>query len=97
MKPNHLQHSFENVVSYDNGETVEVVTVGYDYLPEEINYPYAPDYAEVFDVFVFDGQGNHITYDIPQEEYVRLMQEAKINHMEAVWNTKLSKHLLSAF
>ena len=84
MKPNQLQHSFENVVSYDNGKTVEVVTVGYDYFPEEINYPYAPDYAEVFDVFVFDQQGKHITYDIPQDEYNRLMQEAKSHFMEAV-------------
>jgi hypothetical protein len=83
MKHN-LQYHFENVVSYDNGETVEVVTVGYDYLPEENNYPYAPDYLEVFDVFVFDAQGKDITYDIPQDEYVRLMEEAKINHMEAV-------------
>ena len=85
MKPNQLQHSFENVVSYDNGETVEVVTVGYDYLPEEINYPYAPNYAEVFDVFVFDAQGKHITYDIPQDEYNRLMDKAKSHFaMEAV-------------
>jgi len=79
MKHN-LQYQFENVVSYDNGETVEVVTVGYDYLPEETNYPYAPNYAEVFDVFVFDGQGKDITYDIPQDEYKRLMDEAKLNY-----------------
>ena len=84
MKHN-LQYQFENVVSYDNGETVEVVTVGYDYLPEENNYPYAPDYAEIFDVFVFS-QGKDITYDIPQDEYKRLMEEAKLNHasLEAV-------------
>lgn len=77
MQASKTQHSFENVVSYDNGETVETVTVGYDYYPEEINYPYAPDYAEVFDVFVFDQQGKHITYDIPQDEYNRLIEEAK--------------------
>ena len=98
MKPNQLQHSFKNVVSYDNGETVEVVTVGYDYLPEEINHPYAPNYAEVFDVFVFDAQGKHITYDIPQDEYNRLMHEAKSHFaMEAVWNKRLLPHWLNVF
>lgn len=76
MKHN-LQHSFQDAVSFDDGETIEVVTVGYDHLPEEINYPHAPDYAEMFDVFVFDAQGKDITYDIPNEEYKRLMDEAK--------------------
>jgi hypothetical protein len=33
----------------------------------------------MFDVFVFDEQGNHITYDIPQDEYKRIMQEVKSN------------------
>ena len=74
-----LQYYFEDVVSYDNGETVENVTVGYDYLPEEINYPHEPDYAEMFDVFVFDAKGNHITYDIPNDEYKRITQEVKSN------------------
>ena len=74
-----LQYYFDDVVSYDNGETVENVKVGYDYLPAEINYPDAPDYAEMFDVFVFDAQGKHITYDIPNEEYKRIMQETKSN------------------
>ena len=64
-------------MSFDDGETVEIVTVGYDYYPEEINYPHEPDYAEIFDVFVFDAQGKHITYDIPNDEYKRLMDEAK--------------------
>jgi hypothetical protein len=77
MQASKLKYSFENVVSYDNGETVEVVTVGYDYYPEEINYPHEPDYAEMFDVFVFDVNGLHITYDIPNEEYKRLVDEAK--------------------
>ena len=76
MKHN-LQHNFQDAVSFDDGETVQVVTVGYDHLPEEINYPHAPDYAEMFDVFVFDAQGKDITYDIPNEEYKRLMDEAK--------------------
>lgn len=77
MNDYKLQYYFEDVVSFDDGETVENVTVGYDYLPEEINYPDAPDYAEMFDVFVFDTQGKHITYDIPNDEYKRLMQKAK--------------------
>jgi hypothetical protein len=76
MKHN-LQHSFQDAVSFDDGETIEVVTVGYDHLPEEKNYPHAPDYAEMFDVFVFDAQGKDITYDIPNDEYKRLMDEAK--------------------
>jgi hypothetical protein len=33
----------------------------------------------MFDVFVFDAQGNHITYDIPQDEYKRITQEVKSN------------------
>ena len=76
MKHN-LQHSFQDAVSFDDGETVEVVTVGYDYLPAQHNYPYDYDYAEMFDVFVFDAQGKDITYDIPNDEYQRLMDEAK--------------------
>jgi len=75
MKHN-LQHNFQDVVSYDNGETVEVVTVGYDHLPEELNYPDGPDYKEMFDVFVF-ANDKDVTYDIPSEEYDRLFKEAK--------------------
>ena len=91
MKHN-LQHSFENVVSFDDGETIEVVTVGYDYYPEEINYPHDYNYAEIFDVFVFS-QGVDITYDIPNDEYKRLIEEAKqdfYSTSEAVWNTRSS-------
>ena len=76
MKHN-LQHSFQDAVSFDDGETIEVVTVGYDYLPAQHNYPYDYDYAEMFDVFVFDSQGKHITYEIPNDEYKRLMDETK--------------------
>ena len=72
-----LHYYFDDVVSYDNGTTLENVKVGYDYYPEEINYPDAPDYAEMFDVFVFDAKGKHITYDIPNDEYKRLMDETK--------------------
>jgi hypothetical protein len=72
-----LQYYFDDVVSFDDGETVENIKVGYDYLPAQHNNPYDYDYAEMFDVFVFDAQGKHITYDIPNDEYKRLMQEAK--------------------
>ena len=75
MKHN-LQHSFQDAVSFDYGETVQVVTVGYDHLPEEINYPHDHNFAEMFDVFVF-ANDKDITYDIPNEEYKRLMDEAK--------------------
>jgi hypothetical protein len=76
MKHN-LQHSFQDAVSFDDGETIEVVTVGYDHLPEEINYPYDHNFAEMFDVFVFDANDKDITYDIPNDEYKRLMEAAK--------------------
>ena len=36
-------------------------------------------WIETLLVFVFDEQNNHITYDIPQDEYKRLMQEVKAN------------------
>jgi hypothetical protein len=74
-----LQYYFDDVVSYDNGNTVENVKVGYDYYPAEDNFPHDYDSAEIYDVFVFDEQGNHITYDIPQDEYKRIMQEVKSN------------------
>jgi hypothetical protein len=76
MKHN-LQHSFENVISFDDGETIETVTVGYDHLPEEINYPHDHNFAEMFDVFVFDANDKDITYDIPNDEYKRLVEETK--------------------
>ena len=75
MKHN-LQHSFQDAVSFDDGETIEVVTVGYDHLPEEINYPHDHNFAEMFDVFVF-ANDKDITYDISNDEYKRLMDEAK--------------------
>jgi hypothetical protein len=84
MKTTDFQYTFESVVSYDEGETTVPVTVAYDYLPEELNYPHAPDYAEEFDVFVFDANGKDITYDIPQEETERLLDEAKEDFRQEV-------------
>jgi len=72
-----LQYYFDAAISYDDGATLENVRVGYDYYPEEINYPNDRDSAEIYDVFVFDCQGNDITYDIPKSEGVYLMAEAK--------------------
>ena len=77
MKASQFQYSFESFVSYDQGETEQPVTVAYDYLPEESNFPHAPDYAEHYDVFVFDASGSDITYDIPTEETDRFIEEAK--------------------
>jgi hypothetical protein len=84
MKTTDFQHNFDNVVSFDDGETVEVVTVAYDYYPEEKNAPYDYNSAEIYDLFVFDAKGKDITYDIPQDEYVRLLEETKIDHQRLV-------------
>ena len=78
MKSTDFQHNFENVVSFDDGETVEVVTVAYDYLPEE------DQYAEVYDLFIFDSTGADITYDVPQAEYQRLLEETKADYKRLV-------------
>lgn len=84
MKSTDLQFTFESGVSFDGGENFEFVTVGYDYFPEENNYPHEPDYAEVYDVFVFDDQGKDVTYDIPEIEYQNLCDEAKADHAQLV-------------
>jgi hypothetical protein len=41
-----------------------------------MNYPHDHNFAEMFDVFVF-ANDKDITYDIPNDEYKRLMDEAK--------------------
>jgi len=77
MQATDFEYTFESVVSFDDGETTVPVTVAYDYTPEELNYPYEPDYAESFEVFVFDASGKDITSDISEEETDRLNEEAK--------------------
>jgi hypothetical protein len=72
-----LQYYFDAAISYDDGTTLENVRVGYDYYSAEINYPHDHNSAEIYDVFVFDCQGNDITYDISKSESVYLMAEAK--------------------
>ena len=84
MKASQMQYTFESVVSFDEGETTVPVTVGYDYTPEERNYPHAPDYAEEFEVFVFDANGVDITATIPEEDYQLLEEEAKADFRQVV-------------
>ena len=75
-KISNFAYNFQEVVSFDDGETVQDVTVAYDYLPEE------DQYAEVYDVFIFDAQGNNISYDVPNDEFARLVTEAKRDFAE---------------
>jgi hypothetical protein len=84
MKASQFQYTFDSVVSFDDGETVQPVTIGYDYFPEERNYPDAPDEEEFFDVFVFDASGNDITYDVPTEEAERFVEEAQEDFAQRV-------------
>jgi hypothetical protein len=79
-----MQYTFDSAVSFDEGETTVPVTVGYDYTPEERNYPHAPDYAEEFEVFVFDANGVDITATIPEEDYQMLEEEAKADFRQVV-------------
>ena len=75
-----LHYYFDNVVSYDNGETIENVKVGYDYYPAEDNYPHEPDSAEIYDVSVYNLKGDDISYDLPLSEFEHIMSETKIHH-----------------
>ena len=84
MRASTLDRTFQDVVSYDNGETVHDVTVGYNYTQAEMNYPHAPDYAECFEVFVFNDYSKDITVDVPEAEYQRLVEEAKADHRQVI-------------
>ena len=84
MRASTLDRTFQDVVSFDKGETVQDVTVGYDYTQAEMNYPHAPDYAECFEVFVFDDYSKDITLDVPEDEYQRLVAEAKADHRQVL-------------
>jgi hypothetical protein len=75
-----LQYYFDEFVSYDNCVTIEKVKVGYDYHPVLTNYPHAPDYAEIYDVFVFNLKGDDISCDLPLSEFEHIVSEAKIHH-----------------
>ena len=75
-----LRYHFEEFVTYDDGDTLEKVTVGYDYYAPENNYPYEPDCAEIYDVFVFSEKGVDISCDLPLSEFERIVSETKIHH-----------------
>ena len=75
-----LHYYFDDVVSYDNGTTLENVKVGYDYYPAEINMPHDHNSAEIYDVFVYDQRGEDITYDLDKENSDHIMSEVKIHH-----------------
>ena len=76
-KISDFAHNYKNVVSFDDGETVQDVTVAYDYYPEENNYPHDHSSAEVYEIFIFDAQGKDITFDVPTDEFARLSEETK--------------------
>ena len=84
MQIRQMDYTFESAVSFDEGETTVPVTVGYDYTPEELNYPHAPDYAEEFEVFVFDAQGVDITAKVSEEDMEYLIEEAKADFKQVV-------------
>jgi hypothetical protein len=75
-----LHYHFEEFVSYDDGETLEKVIVGYDYYPAEINMPHDHNSAEIYDVFVFNLKGDNISCDLPLSEFEHIMSETKIHH-----------------
>ena len=75
-----LRYYFDEYVTYDDGETLDKVCVGYDYYPAERNYPYDHDTKEIYDVFVYDQQGEDITYDLDKENSDHIMSEVKIHH-----------------
>ena len=75
-----LRYYFDDVVSYDNGTTLENVKVGYDYYPAEHNLPHDHNSAEIYDVFVFNQKGDDISCDLPLSEFQHIVSEAKIHH-----------------
>ena len=84
MQINQMDYTFESAVSFDDGDTTVPVTVGYDYIPEELNYPHAPDYAEDFEVFVFDAQGVDITAKVPEEDMEYINEQVKDDFKQVV-------------
>jgi hypothetical protein len=75
-----LQYYFDDLITHNDGDSFEKVKVGYDYYPKENNYPHDYNIAEIYDVFVYDLQGNDITYDLPKSESDHIMSEVKIHH-----------------
>ena len=83
-KISDFRFNFDNVVSFDDGETVQDVTVAFDYYPAEKNYPYDHDSAEVYEVFIFDAEGKDITFDVPTDEFARFSEETKQEHQRLI-------------
>ena len=80
VKPKDFQHE---ICVYLEG--IGECLVCFDILKpyDELDPDHSDDYE--IDFAVFDEQDKHITYDIPQDEYNRLMDEAKSHFaMEAV-------------
>jgi len=75
-----LRYYFDEYVTYDDGDTLDKVRVGYDYYPPEFNMPHDHNTAEIYDVFIYDQTGNDITYDLDKENSDHLMSEVKIHH-----------------
>lgn len=87
-KISDFAHNYKNVVSFDDGETVQDVTVAYDYYPEENNYPHDHSSAEVYEIFIFDAQGKDITFDVPTDEFARLSEETKQEQQRLIAESK---------
>ena len=83
-KISDFRYNFDNVVSFDNGETVQDVTVAFDYYPAETNHPHDGDSAEVYETFIFDAKGEDITFDVPTDEFARLSEETKQEHQRLI-------------
>jgi len=75
-----LQYHFDDLITHNDGDSFEKVKVGYDYYPAENNLPYDHNAAEIYDVFVYDLQGNDISCDLPLKEFEHIMSETKIHH-----------------
>ena len=76
----NLRYFFDEYVTYDDGETLDKVRVGYDYYPPEINMPHDHNTAEIYDVFIYNQRGDDITYDLDKENSDHIMSEVKIHH-----------------
>jgi hypothetical protein len=75
-----LRFHFDDLITHNDGDSFDKVTVGYDYYPAENNLPYDHNTAEIYDVFVYDQQGNDITYDMPKDQSDYIMDEVKTHH-----------------
>jgi hypothetical protein len=75
-----LRYHFDDLITHNDGDSFDKVTVGYDYYPAENNLPYDYNSPEIYDVFVYNQKGEDITYDLPHSESEHIMSEVKIHH-----------------